>query len=198
MKKLFAEYVSFFFHPVLFALLMPFLITYRITGSGFYALKWAIFSSFFIFVGIILIFLERIRGIFSDFDITKKEERFEFFLLLLILAFFYLLAAIFFKGLLFPLSIVSLGILLGIVIFVIVNSFLKASIHVATACAFVISIAILYGDRAFWLSFWVVPLIVWARLILKRHTLSEAVIGGFLGILITLITVFLGKHALSI
>lgn len=197
MKKL-AKFISFFFHPVLFALLMPFLVTYRVTGSGFYALKWAIFSLVFIFIGIILILLGRIRGIFSDFDISKKKERAEFFLLILILIFFYLLAAVFFKGLLFPLSIVALGIVFGVIIFVFVNKYIKASIHVAVSCAFVISIFILYGTYAFYLTFWVIPSVAWARLILKRHTMNEAIIGGFLGIVITLLTFLIGRYALSL
>lgn len=189
-----AKILSFFFNPVVFILLMPYFIVYKQTFSGWYALKWEIFSSFFIILGLIAVVAGRWKRIFSDFDLSKKEERSKFYLISWFLAFSYLFAAIFFKGIFFPLSIMAFGTALGIVIFTIVNYYIKASIHVAVACAFVITISLLQKGNWFWFTFWIVPLVAWARLELKKHTWPEIIIGGVLGTAVTLLTFLVGKY----
>src|SRR3989344_1156826 len=119
--KLFARLISYLFHPVLFFLVMPFFIVYRQTDSGFYAAKWMVFSAVFIFMGVMLILFETLRGDFSDVDISRKEQRRKFFLILLVLGTIYLAASLFFKDIFFPLSFISLGILLGILLFTLLN-----------------------------------------------------------------------------
>lgn len=196
MKKLLAYIISYLFHPALFFLLMPFLLVYRQTGSILYALKWQIFSSAFIFLGVILIFMEIIRGDFSDFDITKKDERLRFYVLLLILGILYITSATYFKGVLFPLSIISIGLSVGVILFAILNRFIKSSVHFAVACAFIITNSILFGIKAFYLTVWIIPFVVWARIVLKKHTIFETLMGGFLGIIVTLGTFLLAKYLL--
>lgn len=194
--KLFARFLSYIFHPVFFFLIMPFLVVYRQTSSELYAIKWTVFSSVFIFFGLLLILFEVIKGDFSDFDVSKKEQRQKFFMILLILGLVYLSSAFIFKGVFFSLSFISLGITLGIIIFAIISRFTKASIHVAVSCAFVLSMSLFYGKGVFSAIVWLVPLIMWARLYLKKHTVSEVFAGGILGILITLLTFFAGKGLL--
>lgn len=190
---LFAKFVSLLFNPVVFFLIMPFLVVYRQTQSGTYALKWQIFSSIFLFLGLVLFIIGRIKGAFSDEDVSKREERYKFYILLYILGFVYFLIAIFLKGVFFPLSIITFGIIFGILIFNFVNRFIKASIHVAVSVAFVITIGFLYGWIYLLLTLWIVPLIFWARIVSKRHTVKEAIIGAILGLIITLTTVLIGK-----
>lgn len=192
--KVFASVVSLLFNPALFFLIIPFFVVYKETASGFYALKWVFFSSLFIFLGVLYFLVGRIRGTFSDFDISKKEERKPFYFFAWFLAVIYLLTAVFLKGIFFPLSIVAIGIVLGLMVFEFVNNRVKASVHVGTACAFVITVGILYGNSVFSLIFWIVPLIAWSRLELKRHSLGEAVIGGMLGTVLTLVTFFIGRQ----
>lgn len=193
---LFARFVSYLFHPVLFFLIMPFFIVYRQTDSGLYAMKWMIFSSVFIFIGVMLILFETLRGDFSDVDISKKEQRQKFFLILLVLGAIYLAASLFFKGIFFPLSFISLSILLGILIFTLLNGYVKASIHVAVACGFVLSMKILFGESVLLVTLWLVPLIAWARLYLKKHTVTEVISGGVAGTCITVFTFIIGKYLL--
>lgn len=190
---LFAKFVSLLFNPIVFFLIMPFLVVYRQTQSGTYALKWQIFSSIFLFLGLVLFIIGRIKGAFSDEDVSKREERYKFYILLYILGFAYFLIAIFLKGVFFPLSIITFGIILGILVFNFVNRFIKASIHVAVSVAFVITIGFLYGWIYLLLTLWIVPLIFWARIVSKRHTVKEAIIGAILGLIITLATVLIGK-----
>lgn len=191
--KLFAQFVSFLFHPALLVALVPFLAVYQQTTSRFTALKWGMFTSLFILFGLIVFLAGRFFGIFSDFDLTKKEERGKFYLIAELLGSTYLAIALVFRGLFFHLTIGALGIILGTFLFMLVNKRLKASIHVAIISAFVSTISLLFGKQVFFATFWIVPLIAWARLRLERHSTSEVIAGGVLGIVITFLTFLLGK-----
>lgn len=187
-KRLFAKIVSLVFNPVIFLFSLPFIVVYKQTESISYALKWQLFSGFFVVIGLLIIYLGIRRGIFSDIDLSQKKEREEFYYFALVLSFFYLIISLFFKGIFFYLSIVGLGIFLAIIIFTFVNKFIKASIHLASLCAFITTITILFGINYFWLTFWIIPLVSWSRLYLKKHTKKELILGSILGILITLAT----------
>lgn len=194
MKIIIAKIISLFFNPAVFFLIMPFLVVYRYSQSGFYALKWEIFSSIFLFLGILLFFIGRYKGTFSDEDISIRKERYKFYVLLYSLGFIYFILSLFLKGIFFPLSIISFGIILGVLIFNLVNYYAKASIHTGVVCAFVISIGFMYGFNFFLGLLWMVPLIVWSRIVTKNHTLKETILGGFLGGIITLVTFFIGRE----
>lgn len=193
MKIVIAEIISYLFHPVLFFLLMPFFVVYRYTDNGIYALKWMIFSSLFIISGMGAVFIGRLRGNYSDFDLSKKEERARFFKMLLFLGFIYLGIALFFKGFRYPMSIISLGIAIGILCFIVVNHYIKASLHVGVATAFVITLTFLYGQNAFLLLLPVLPVVMWSRFILKRHSPYEMVVGGILGVIIPYVTFLIAR-----
>ena len=195
--KLFAQFVSFLFHPILFLLLTPFLAVYKHTYSGIAALKWEVFTALFIFFGIIAFVIGRWFGIFSDFDLSKREERGKFYGISGLIGATYLAIALSFKGLVFPLSIVALGILLGIVVLIIANRFVKASIHVALASAFVIGVSYSLNAITLLSVAWIVPLVAWARVYLGRHTIQEVISGGILGTAITAFTLLLGRHLLT-
>lgn len=192
-KKVLAQFISFMFHPVIFFLLMPFLVVYRQTSSGWYALKWQLFSSLFVFIAAAYFFWGKWRGYFSGFDIAKQQERYRFYLMMWIVVVSYLLAAVFFKGFFFPLSIIAGGIAFGLIVLDIITHHIKASNHMAAVCAFTLSVGLLYGMNALVFVLPIVPLIAWARLHLKRHTKGEIIIGALLGITITMITFIVGK-----
>lgn len=187
MKKL-AEIVSLIFHPVLFILVIPFIVVYKKTEDGMYALKWEMFSLVFVFAVFAYFLWERRQGGFSDFDISKREERKKFYIFLLFLTCLYLLVPLLHKGLVFPMTIIAFGILFGLALFASVNNYIKASVHMAVACAYVITITAFYGFNGFLLTFFILPIIVWSRLLLKRHTVKEIIVGGVLGSFITLCT----------
>lgn len=188
MKKIVAEFISIVLHPIVFSLLMPLIVVYRQTTSGYYALKWTLFSAFFVFIGVLILLIARSVGVFSDFDISKKEERPLFYYITLLLAIIYFLVAVTLKGIFFPLSLVAFGIVLALIVFRIVNSYIKASIHLAVACSFMLTVSLLYRNPFLWFLIAALGALVWSRWALKRHTLQEMVIGGGLGIIITLIT----------
>lgn len=196
--KVLASAVSLLFNPGLFFLIIPFFVVYKETASGLYALKWVIFSSLFIFLGIIYFLIGIIRGTFSDFDLTKKEERKSFYFFAWFLAVIYLLIAIFFKGIFFPLSIFAIGVIIGLLVFEFVNAYIKASIHVGAASTFVVIISLLYGSFGFWGTFWIVPIVAWSRITLKKHTPKEVLIGAMLGSGLSFVIFLLGEQILSV
>lgn len=188
MKIKLAEFISFFFHPVVFALLVPFLEVYRHTSNFGYSLKWMFFSAFFLLLALGLFFLMRPSDFFSDFDISKRENRVGFYTISCFIAVLYFIAAVWFKGIFFPLSLLSLGIIIGIILIELVNFYIKVSIHVAVACSFVIMTGLIYGVWVLLLSFWILPLVIWSRLLLKKHTSLEALTGVLIGATVTCLT----------
>lgn len=193
MNRKIAVAISYIFHPVIFALLTPFLFVFRATGNFWYALKWTGFSGGFLFVMlIVLVFLQK-KKLVSNIDISDKEERHIFYSYSLLVALTYFISSIIIKGIFFPLSIVSLGIILGIVIFDIFTYYRKVSIHVAVATAYVVSVAILYGTIPFLATIWIVLLVAIARIHLKEHTPKEAIAGMFLGALLPVIMYGIGE-----
>lgn len=191
--KSFARFVSWLFHPVLFALLVPFLIMYHQTADAWYALKWVAFSAGFLILALIIFFCIRPKEFFSDFDIYKREQRVAFYSIACCIALLYFLVAVYFKGFFFPMSALALGILLGLVFLEIINFYIKASIHVAVSCSFVMLVGVLYGQAAFIATFWIAPLIAWSRYTLKRHSLQEIVAGALFGCFVTSFTFLIGK-----
>ena len=161
-------------------------------------LKWEAFSALFVAIAVTIVLIGRRRGIFSDFDLSKKEERYEFYFLILIFGAIYICVSLFFKGIFYPMSIIAIGIAFGIGLFDFLNRYVKASNHVAVACAFATTIFLLYGAFFFLAVSWIVPILAWARSFLRKHTLKEAIVGGALGVGITLLTFFVGKYIYSI
>lgn len=189
-----AKVVSILLHPALLILLMPFLVVYKQTENSIYALKWEIFSAFFVFLAGILVFFGERSGVFSDADLTKRNERYKFYLMVITLLLLYIAVVVFFKGIFSPFVIIALGTFIGVIIFTIANHLFKISIHSGVVCALVMSVGILYGLNAFFAIVWIVPLMIWARVVLKRHTIAEAISGGTLGGLITVLTYFVGRN----
>lgn len=193
-----ALFLSLLFHPVLFFFLMPFFVIYRQTNDPLYALKWELFSLLYIFTGLFLFLVGRKKGYFSDFDLTKRKERNLFYVIVLILALLYLGASLFFKGIFFSLSIVTLGIVMGILVFEVVNYYVKASVHMGIVSAWVVSMGLLYGITVFLSLVWIIPSVAWSRYVLKRHTAEELMIGFLLGVLITILTFFIGVRVFTL
>lgn len=192
--KLFAHLVSFIFNPLFFFLVMPYIVVYKQTSDSFYALKWWIFSLAFIVSAGILLVLSKRRKIISDYDLSNKDERAKFYIVLCLLGFTYLFLSLFFKGIYFPLSIMASGIFFALIVFMLTNKYVKSSVHVAVTCAFVITLNVLFKEKVLMIAVLLVPLVAWSRLFLKRHTLSEVLVGGLLGTVITVATFLFGKY----
>jgi membrane-associated phospholipid phosphatase len=196
MIDFFAKLISFIFNPYFLLLPIPYLLVVRETGDPIYALKWTFLSLFFVFVVILFVLYAIRKGYFSDLDVSKREQRFLWFLFVGIVGVFYLLSLIFFEG---PvvLWIVAAGILFSVVVFTILNLRIKASLHVAAISSLIFAMSILYGG-VFLLLLFLIPLIGWSRIRIKRHTLYETIVGALTGIAITLFFYIIFKVIMGI
>jgi len=194
MFKNLARLISFLSSPFVLLLPAPFILVFKETGNIFYSLKWTFFSYIFLFSVVFFVLLGMLIGFFSDYDISKKEERPKLFAFGGIVTFLYLGSLILLNG---PkvLYLVVFGIILGVLIISIVNNWIKASIHTATVCAFTLSLVIFFGYM-FIPALLLIPAMAWARVKIKKHTPQEAIVGGFLGAILTIIVYIIGRFIL--
>lgn len=189
--KPFAKAVSFIFSPIPFLLIIPYYLVYIHTGSSSDAAMWGFFSAFFVVIGIALIVLGRYKKIYSDFDLSQQVERARFYRYLWYLSFSYLFVSLLLNRVL---AVLGFGIVLATIILTLVNRHSKASIHMAVAWGFFITIVLIEKSLIFLLAaIIIIPLVAWSRLYLKRHTMQEIILGSGIGIVVTLLTFILGK-----
>ena len=181
--NLFARFVSTILNPLLILVPVPYILVSKATGNANSAFSWTIFSLVFILILSIFILLGIRMHYFSDLDISKRSQRpllftFSIFLASSYVVFLYLLNA---PNILF---IAIFALILGLTVFEIANRYTKVSVHVATVSAFATSLFIVY-DGIFVLSFFLIPIVSWARIKTHNHTKKQTTIGALLGILIT-------------
>ncbi len=190
----FAKTVSFFLSPVFTLLPIPFILVGKFTQDYVYALKWTIFSYAFILAVALFVVAGVMLGVFSNLDVSKREQRPLLFSFSAFAAFCYLLFLLVLDG---PkiLFIGFFAIVLGLTVIIIVNRWIKVSVHLATAAAALLFIGIVYKEY-FFLLLSLVPLLAWSRIKMKEHTLAETIIGTILGVVITLIVYLVSKQFL--
>lgn len=190
----FAKAISFFLGPIFILLPIPFILVAKFTQDHSYALKWTVFSYVFILAVALFVIVGVFLGVFSNFDVSKREQRPLLFSFSAFVIICYLLSLLIFNG---PkiLFLALFAIVLGLIVFVIVNKWIKASIHVATATSVLLFIGVVYKGY-FFLLLALIPLLAWARVKTKEHTFLETLIGSVLGMLITLIVYTVSKQFL--
>jgi hypothetical protein len=183
MLDLLARVLSFIFNPFFLLAPIPYLLVVRETADPVVAAKWTLISFLFLSSVALFVVVAVRLGYFSDLDVSKREHRPLLFLVGLVVSITYLLSLLAFNG---PLSLIFIagGILCSIVVFSVINTRIKASIHVASITSLIFAFSVLYGST-FLLLLFLLPVIVWSRVRIKRHTMQEAIIGGTTGILVT-------------
>ncbi|MEK7502348.1 MAG: phosphatase PAP2 family protein [Patescibacteria group bacterium] len=194
MLKNLARLISLLSSPFVLFLPTPFILVFKETGNISYSLKWTFFSYIFLFSVIFFVLLGMLVGFFSDYDVSKKEERPKLFAFVGIITFLYLGSLILLNG---PkvLYLIIFGIILGVFTISLVNNWIKASIHTATVSAFTLSLVILFGYM-FIPILLLIPAMAWARVKIKKHTPLETLAGGFLGVILTIIVYMIGRFIL--
>lgn len=182
---LLARIISLIFNPVFLLIPTPYLLVLRSTGDASQAMTWTLISMFFVMLIGICLGIGVRKGYFTDFDVSRREERPLLFLFVM------LVGALYFVSLLYLDAPVVLFILLAcifasVLLLSFINTKIKASIHVATISAFVITLGLLYGAQYLFLIL-IVPIVAWSRVKIKRHTVREIIAGGSLGISLTVI-----------
>lgn len=190
-----ARVLSFILNPIFILIPIPFLLAYRQTYNIQVAFFWTIIS--FALLGVIGLFMlfSVWRGVFSDLDVSKQRQRPFLFLIAFLVTFLYWLLLFYFNG---PkiLLVAVLGILLSIVFITIVNRKIKASLHMATITAVLLTIGILYNVSIITLI--LLPILAWSRVYIKRHSVSETIVGMSSGAFVTAVMYVSMKYILGL
>lgn len=184
MTSSFARYISLIFNPLILLVAVPFILLLKLGYGLHYTLLWTGYTFFFL-AALAIFILDGVRkGVFTNMDVSKREQRPLLFKVCGGLALLYLAGIYFFDG---PqiIMVIGISILIGIVLTSIINTRLKASMHVATISALIFVASIILSGYYLLLLF-LIPLVAWARLKIHRHTLPETVVGGLLGVLLSL------------
>jgi len=193
--NLLARIISGVSNPVFLSIPMSYALVFKSRGDLLYALAWTFVSILFAsLVGVFVVLAVR-KGVFSDFDISKRQERTPIFIFTGLLSVFYFLIVFLLNG---PrVLLIALGaLLLGVIIADIINRKIKASIHLAVFSSFSVIMGILYGG-IFWVLLLIVPLVAWSRIKLKKHEPLETIVGGLVGIIIVLMLYVVVKYVLG-
>ena len=135
MQKKIAEIISLILNPLVLLMPVPFFLVFEKTDNLIRSLAWTGISTFFICLYLILIIVGIKFRIFSDLDVSKREQRPVLFLVGLFLAISYLVFLFLFHA---PgiLQIGTLALILGLFVIGVVNMFTKVSGHLAVLSAF--------------------------------------------------------------
>ena len=193
--NLFARIISFISNPVLLSIPFSYALVFKSREDFLYALAWTFVSILFAsLVGVFVVLAVR-KGGFSDFDISKRQERTPIFIFTGLLSILYFLIVFLLNG---PkVLLIALGALLfGVIIADIINRKIKASIHLAVFSSFSVIMGILYGG-IFWALLLIAQLVAWSRVKLKKHEPLETIVGGLVGIIIVLMLYVVVKYVLG-
>lgn len=185
--KLFPKIINVVLHPVVITIPGIFLIVYKSTGDSNLALWWTFIS--LIFSGIIALFVLYgvKKGFFNNLDVSNRKQRIILYpaiiaTILLFISFVYITQG--------PKILIETSVLIiaALVILDIVNTKIKVSGHVGVVSAFVTGLIYAYGVPAIF-SLVLIPLISWARIVEKRHTLKETIVGAISGVVLSLVAI---------
>jgi len=183
MRNTTAVFISRLFDPVF---LIPLMLAAAVAWSLLNGLRWRFILILLLIDGLIPFFyfvhLLTTKEI-SDWDTTKRQQRVKLYGATLIIhavgvIFAWALGKIILAKILFSFWTLAF-------VYTLVTLIWKISLHTgvfATAATFA---AVLFGTNWIWLSAFL-PVIAWSRLRLKKHTLSQVIVGALLGPVILL------------
>ncbi|HSA84198.1 MAG TPA: hypothetical protein VLF20_04940 [Patescibacteria group bacterium] len=184
----FAKFISLLLNPLSLAIFAPFVVVYRTTGDLDATIQWTIYTLFFIFLVGCFVLVGVKKRKFSDIDVSKREQRPIVFFVAFVFSGVYLLT-LFWLDAPIMLSVLASSIIVGIVLAYLINKKIKASMHVAVVTAFTIPVVLSFRGL-YVLLLLLIPLIIWARLVTKRHTAPEVITGGMVGALLSVVIYF--------
>lgn len=197
MSFVIARLLSWILNPIILIVFVPFFLIMKATGDSSVAVIWTGYTLLILGFFTLVLFIGKQKHLFTDLDVSHRTQRPLLFNISALFCLAYILGIFLFHGP-FILLAVGLGIVFGIIVVSFVNTKIKASIHTATIAAIVFALVLVYG-RMFAPLLLLIPLMSWARVKIKRHTISEAIVGAILGSLLslsvyTLLRLF-GHHA---
>src|SRR4026208_1637374 len=96
--RILARIISFLTNPVFVLFPVPYLLVYRSGYGHIYAIKWTLFTLLFLaMVGFFVLYEVKMK-VFSDMDVSKREQRPLLFTIVGIITFIYLASLFFLKA----------------------------------------------------------------------------------------------------
>jgi len=165
---------------------LPIFLALGYVSAQALGLLWALLM-LVIVTGIPLAYLMigRKRGWVSDMELSRREERPRFILISLSSDVLALVILWLGNGPQLLRLIVLTYFCLAIVMFSI-SSFWKISMHMAGVGGFSTALVFVFGVPALW-AFLSLPLVAWARLHRRKHSIPQLVAGALAGVLVTVL-----------
>jgi len=182
-RKRIANLISNILNPFLVSLILILLLSFGVTSSILDALKWALVLTAFSVVPVYLAIIYLVRsGRLDNVFTNVRRQRTKIYLLAGGWAAAGCVVLLYLKA---PprLLAVSVAGFLTAIIFMCINLWWKISLHTAFIAASVTLLVILYGWVAM-VAIVLLPLMFWARMELKRHSLAQVAAGALLSTLI--------------
>jgi len=193
-KKICAKVISYLFDGSVLSLPIFLSIFFSSTESISIKLPSLLISIvFLVLIPYLLILVLYKRKKICDLHMSKKKERVLplFFINLSMLAGFAILSFIQFDKLFYTIYLIYL---IGLTVLSLITIFWKISFHTSYATIFFIIFITIYGKWAIF-SVVLIPVMVWARVELKRHTIAQALSGVMITSLISLMVLYIGGLA---
>lgn len=182
----FARVVSTVLTPVSVSLPFVFLVAFYHARDQLAALIYALIALFFLSIGpLIYVVIGVRRGRLSDFELSRRSERAGPFLFGIISTSVGLLVLALLHA---PRDLQTALLLTAItaVILMVTTLWWKISLHASTMAGAATVLTVLYGI-ALLPSFLLLVLVSWSRVVLRRHTVAQVVVGSLLSIFLSLI-----------
>lgn len=180
-----ARLISTILNPIIVCLIALFVVLFN-SGLTNIQIIWSIIFSLIILFGLPLVLLKIAinQKKLSDFDITKRQERIiPLFILLILLVIDYFVLKLL-TG-----NIVSKYILLMIIHtfgFTLITFWWKISAHSSLNTLSAVIIISVLGIKNWWLVLLIIPVVSWARIIKKDHTVAQVIAGIIYAFFVTL------------
>jgi len=182
-RKRIANLISNILNPFLVSLILILLLSFGATSSILDALKWALVLTAFSVVPVYLAIIYLVRsGRLDNVFTNVRRQRTKIYLLAGGWAAAGCVVLLYLKAPPRLLAVSGAGFLTAI-IFMCINLWWKISLHTAFIAASVTLLVILYGWVAV-VAIVLLPLMFWARMELKRHSLAQVAAGALLSTLI--------------
>lgn len=179
-----AERISLIFDPRILVVPTVILVAFHNSDNLIVSVGWVLLfllSTTLPVVGLIIV--QTKRGIFLDDQVSNAPQRNILYLFGICGIVVDLFIMIIYSGPKYLIAMVVAMLFSGLIA-AIVNRRIKVSVHTGAMAGAVVSLIASWGNYFLPLLF-LVPLIGWARITLHRHTFSETIIGGFIGLTIT-------------
>jgi len=181
-----SELISWIFFPPLVATVFFVFLIFWYSADFNQGLRWIVaISPFLIFLPLLFFAVSYRLGWVSDIDFTDRRERPAF--LFGFIASMAIAAAIsYFLHVPLKFFVYLFSGMVLLIELAIISLYWKISLHTAVTTSVLTAVVVL-GGVAFAPLFLLIPVVVWARVLLKKHTVAQAIGGAVLAFITTII-----------